>query len=328
MLMNFGLISAQISFEDSMAIFFKGESEKINKENLNDIYDAIYDMYSQYNAINKEKYLTESLKENLINYKTSLSSSINEKSLIVFEQNATLKLVKDSIQSLIVLESKLPIDIEERDPLNSVSITIKENKLLNKNITKIRINENNTSNFGTFVDYKNINGIKKEQKYKTIEIKNVIDKKVEMLTGSLIYNIKILTDYSKIKINKTDFGKTFNLNNKNITFINSSNNMIIIDGIRFDDTFDINAINLDKKENVIKSPSTGKYPIYKDVYNTYLKNPKITKEELKKELPLDKLQKMNVNGYYIAILNDFPFLNNFILFSRVYGISKNIEVKI
>jgi hypothetical protein len=208
-----------------------------------------------------------------------------------------------------------------------VSISIKENKLLDKNKSKVRINKNHIANFGTFRDYTKVNEVEKEQTYKTIEIKNSIDNKTGPLIGSVVYNVKILTDYPSIKLSKTDFGKSFILNNKKIKLVHATNNIIIIDGITIDENFDITAINLDKKENVIKSPSTGKYPIYKDIFDIYNKNPNITKEELKKELPLEQLKKMKVNGCYYAIVNDFPFKNNFILFSRFYGISKDIEVK-
>jgi hypothetical protein len=327
MLLYSCLMNAQLTFEDRMSIFFNAESEKINKENLSDIYDAIYDMTLEFNSINKTKYLTESLKENKIYNKTLLSTSINEKGLMSFEQNATLELEKDSVQNFIVLKSSLPIYTEETDGLNSVSISIKENKLLDKNKSKVRINKNHIANFGTFRDYTKVNEVEKEQTYKTIEIKNSIDNKTGPLIGSVVYDVKILTDYPNIKLSKTDFGKSFILNNKKIKLINATNNIIIIDGITIDENFDITAINLDKKENVIKSPSTGKYPIYKDIFDIYNKNPNITKEELKKELPLEKLQKMKVNGCYYAIVNDFPFKDNFILFSRVYGISKDIEVK-
>lgn len=322
------LLNAQLNFEDRVSIFFNAESEKINKENLSEIYDAIYDMTLEFSSKNRTKYLTESLKENMIFNKTLLSNAINEKGLMFFEQNAILELEKDSLQNYIVLKSSLPINMDETDGLNSVSISIKENKLLDKNKSKVRINNNHIANFGTFKDYKKVNEIEKEQTYKTIEIKNSIYNETEPLIGSIVYEIKILTDYASLKLSKTDFGKSFLLNNKKITLINATNNIIIIDGITIDENLDITAINLDKKENVIKSPSTGKYPIYKDIYDIYTNNPNISKEELKKELPLEKLQKMKVKGYYYAIVNDFPFKNNFILFSRVYGISKDIEVKI
>lgn len=327
MLLHSCLISAQLSFEDRMFIFFNGQSEKISKENLSEVYDAIYDMTLEFNAVNKTKYATESLKGNKIYNKTLLSGSINEKGLLFFKQNATLELEKDSLKNFIVLKSSLPLYSQETDALNSVSISIKENKLLDKNKSKVRINKNHMANFGTFSDDTNVNGAQKQQTYKTIEFKNSIDSQSEPLSGSVVYEVKILTDYPSIQLSKTDFGKSFSLNNKNITLVNAVNNLIIIEGIAVDENFDITAVNLDKNQNVIKSPSTGKYPVYKDLYDLYTKNPNLTKEQLKKELPLEKLQKMKDNGYYYALVNDFAFKNSFILFSRAYGISKDIEVK-
>ena len=327
LLLHCCLMNAQLSFEDRIAIFFKARSEKINKENLGAVYDAIYDMTLEFKSINKAKYVTESLKGNKIYNKTLLSTALNEKGLLSFKQNATLELETDSLQNFIVLKSSLPLYREEADAVNSVSISIKENKLLAKNKSKVSINKNHIANFGTFRDYTKVNEVEKEQTYKTIEIKNSIGSTTGPLTGSVVYEVKILTEYPSIKLGKTDFGKSFLLNNKKITLVNATNNIIIVDGIQMDEFFDITAINLDKKENVIKSPSTGRYPIYKDLYDIYTKNPNLTKEQLKKELPLEKLQKMKVNGCYYAIVNDFPFKNNFILFSRVYGISKDIEVK-
>ncbi|MFV8354915.1 hypothetical protein ACNQGB_01865 [Flavobacterium sp. XS1P32] len=327
-LLNSDFLCAQISFDESMAIFIKGESEKINSENLNDVYSAILKMFSQYNSVNKEKYSTELLQEHIINYKSKLISSINESSITLFEQNAKLTLEKDLSQNLIVLKSKIPLNIDEKDASKSIQVTVQKSNFINNGKNNVNINEYNRSNFGTLKHYENIDGIKKENTYKTIEIKFGIDNKTEILSGSLVYNLKILTDYSTIKIGKVDYGKTFVLNNRNIKIIGSTNNIIIIEGFAFDDKFDINAINLDQNENVIKSPSTGKYPIFKDIFDIYRKNPNISITELKKELPLDKLQKMKINGCYLAIFNDFPFLNNFILFSRIYGISKNIEIKL
>lgn len=327
LVLHSSFMNAQLSFEDRMFIFFNGQSEKISKENLSEVYDAIYDMTLEFNAVNKTKYATEPLKGNKIYNKTLLASSINEKGLLFFKQNATLKLEKDSLQNFIVLKSSLPIYNEEADAVNSVSISIKENKLLDQNKSKVRINKNHMANFGTFRDDTKVNGVQKEQTYKTIEFKNSINNQSGPLSGSVVYEVKILTDYPSIRLSKTDFGKSFSLNNKNITLINTVNNLIIIDGMAVDENFDITAVNLDKNQNVIKSPSSGKYPVYKDLYALYTKNPTLTKEQLKKELPLEKLQKMKDNGYYYALVNDFAFKNSFILFSRAYGISKDIEVK-
>lgn len=328
MLMQSCLMNAQLSFEDRMFIFFNGQSEKISKENLSEVYDAIYDMALEFNAVNKSKYETESLKGNKIYNKTLLSEAINEKGLLLLKQNAKLELEKDSLQDFIVLKSTMPIYREEADALNSVSISIKENKLLGKNKSIVKINKNHIANFGTFRDYATVNGAEKQQTYKTIEFKNSIDNKTGPLSGSVLYEVKILTDYPSIKLGRTDFGKSFVLNNKNITLINAVNNLIIIEGIAIGENFDIAAINLDKNQNAIKSPSTGKYPIYKDLYELYNKNPNLTKEQLKKELPLEKLQKMKDSGYYYALVNDFPFKNSFVLFSRAYGIAKDIELKL
>ncbi|MFD1605273.1 hypothetical protein ACFSJW_01625 [Flavobacterium artemisiae] len=327
MLLSSSLMSAQLSFEDRMAIFFNGQSQKISKENLSEVYDAVYDMTLEFSAVNSTKYETESLKENKIYNKTVLAGAIDQKGLLFFKQNAALTLEKEASKNFIVLKSSIPLYSQEADALNSVSISVKENKLLDKNKNKARINKNHIANFGTFRDYTQVNGAERQQTYKTIEFKNSIENTTGPWSGSVLYEVKILTDYPSIKLSQADFGKSFVLNNKSITLINAVNNLIIIDGITIEDNFDITAINLDKNQNVIKSPSTGKYPVYKDLYDLYNKNPNLTKEQLKKELPLEKLQKLKDNGYYYALINDFPFKNSFILFSRAYGISKDIEVK-
>lgn len=81
-------------------------------------------------------------------------------------------------------------------------------------------------------------------------------------------------------------------------------------------------------KNETKLGSKISYPIYKDLYNIYKSNRKITKEELKKILPVEKLQKMKENGFYYAIEQDTQYANNVLFYSKIYGISKDIKVKI
>lgn len=320
-------INAQKNPNIMLSVFYKGESEKINNENSSAIYDAIYGMFENYNTIS-EKVSLKKYDEKEVFFKSNLSNEKLISCIDSLSKNSKLSLITLFNKQQLVLESNFPSFFQKNNDLDFVKIKLKSFDAINENKKKIDIDSMHTTseNAGTLLD--------KDLTYHTIKFQDNINTSSKKATGFAIYNVKILTDYAIQKLNKSNLITTFSINKKEIKIIEIYNKIFVFDVLNESNEFNKKAENFNywaldiNNKNERKLGSNMSYLIYKDIYNIFKLNRKITKEELKKLLPVEKLQKMKENGFYNVIEHDFAFDNNIFFYSKIYGISKDIKVKI
>lgn len=321
-------INAQKNPNIMLSVFYKGESEKINSENSSAIYDAIYGMFENYNTISNEKTTLKKFDEKEVFFKSNLSNEKLISCIDSLSKNSKLSLITQFNKQQLVLESNFPSFFQKNNDLHFVKIKLKSFNAINENKKKIVIDSIHTTsnNGGTLLD--------EDLTYHTIKIQDNINISSKKATGNAVYNVKILTDYLIQKLDKSNLINTFSLNKKEIKIVEIYNKIFVFDILNESNEFNekvknFNYLALDiNSKNEIKYGSNIHYPIYKDLYNIYKLNKKITKEELKKLLPIDKLQKMKENGFYYVIEHDSTYENNILFYSKIYGLSKDIKVQI
>lgn len=320
-------VNAQKDPNIMLSVFYKGESEKINNENSSAIYNAIYGMFENYNTISA-KVNFKKFDEKEVFFKSNLSNEKLISSIDSLSKNSKLSLITQFNKQQLVLESNFPSFFQKNNDLDFVKIKLKSFDAVNENKKKILIDSIHTTseNGGTLSD--------KSLIYHTIKFQDNINISSKKAKGNATYNVKILTDYSIQKLNKSNLITTFSINEKEIKIVEIYNNLFVFDVLNESSEFNKKAENFNywaldlNNKNEIKLGSNMSYLIYKDLYNIFKLNKKITKEELKKLLPVNKLQKMKENGFYNVIEHDFAFDNNILFYSKIYGISKDIKVKI
>ncbi|PAM91865.1 hypothetical protein B4N84_23875 [Flavobacterium sp. IR1] len=320
-------ITAQINPDLMISVFYKGESEKINNENSSAIYDEIYDMFEKYNAIS-EKASLKKFDEKEVFFKSNLSEEKLISCIDSLSKNSKLSLITQFKKQQLVLESNFPSFFQKNNSLDFVKINLRSFDAINENKKKIMIDSIHAraENSGTLLD--------KDLIYHTIKLQDNINISSKKATGFATYNVKILTDYAIQKLNKANLITTFSINKKEIKIIEIYNKIFVFDVLNESNDFTKKAENFNywaldiNNKNEIKWGSNMYYLIYKDVYNIFKLNRKTTKEELKKLLPVEKLQKMKENGFYNVIEHEHAFDNNILFYSKIYGISKDIKVKI
>jgi hypothetical protein len=237
---------------------------------------------------------------------------------------------KDETRVNIILESNFPSYFQE-ELFSVVKFKSRTSNLLNSKNKQVEI----FKNFPFSTSGKIREGSNSEFEYRTLESKTTLKNNDLNLKGTIAYELSILTDYSILKLNLNDIGKTIQLNNLNYKVVNIIKNKIVLKKL-YPSKYEgnIKLLLFDKENNLIVS-DTGNQNLHSlhwtatfdsTYYNFISKNKDYTFEEFNQQIKYENVIPDNPDYILIAGLADIE--NEFILYESEYNVSKIIEVKI
>lgn len=187
-------------------------------------------------------------------------------------------------------------------------ITIKSNQIKNLNDKVAEIEKDGSTSFGS----KFSSGYKNEKSYsydwktinKTFNIRS--NENIEELRGEVFFNGSFILDYNYVKINKSNVGESFNIDNLEFKVIDFFDNKVILHFKNNKENLNFSFANIDNKGNRIsqipllnfeelkeknrKIPSDasplpeGSQTIYKTNYDLFKSKPNLSFDEYKKNI--------------------------------------------
>ncbi|WP_202702228.1 hypothetical protein [Flavobacterium sp. UGB4466] len=338
----------------SLSVF--SQKKQPSKEEKDMIYEMTYN-------INKEIFKTPDFpfkkvnrKMDEIQKKAIQSMEVINSSIDTIISRGVLKLEKSEYGYDLLFTSRFPSYFKENDETTIVDFHPVTSKLFNSKKELIEIQHIGGTSFGMEVLYKYKNGKEINLNFTTLrkqdQINNAVNFKnnneLSEINGSVVYNIKFITDYSQVKLSKKDIGSTFKLNNNEYKLVDVINNVILIEAVdpNSDQEINMRLVNYDelgnvlitygqkemedlkKKNKKINDERAGlsdiRGNISKPVFEAFKATPTMSFEEFKKTFTIDEV--INEKRKYIFIQTIAPIKNDFILYEPVYGINRSFEM--
>ncbi|OXB24549.1 hypothetical protein B0A80_07625 [Flavobacterium tructae] len=338
----------------SLSVF--SQKKQPSKEEKDMIYEMTYN-------INKEIFKTPNFpfkkvnrKMDEIQKKAIQSLEVINSSIDTIISRGVLKLEKSTYGYDLLFNSRFPSYFKENDETTIVDFHPVTSKLFNSKKELIEIQHVGGTSFGIEFLYKYKNGKEVNLNFTTLrkqdQINNAINFKnnneLDEIKGSVVYNIKFITDYSQVKLSQKDIGSTFKLNNNEYKLVDVINNVILIEAVdqNSDRENKIRLVNYDELGNVLVTYSDKEMAelkkknkkinderaglsdirgnISKHVFETFKANPTMSFEEFKKTFIIDEV--INEKRKYIFIQTIAPIKNDFVLYEPVYGIDRSFEM--
>lgn len=283
-----------------MEIIFGGDTNKINAENIENIYSLILEMNKH---LHKK---SQNNPEYNIDYKSLLKNSRqNEigKILLDMKNNLDIKIISENDKTKAELTTEFKAT--NKGPLDLSNYPIEVLK------SSIDLNNDKTLNTLSVFDYsqnEDINEITGSLNYK-IELKESKNKKFKL---DLILKAFNESDY-KI-LSKEDIQNGVNFNDSYSKLINITENHIAFDQEKSDDIL----LYLYKNEKISSIGSFFSYPMFKPIYDYLLSKDKVTKEMLFRDFPIKTLKKINTEGTYHIVIPDVIIGNQIIIYKKKF----------
>lgn len=292
-----------------------------------------------------------------IQKKTTQSPEVINSSIDTLIARGVLELDKSRYGYDLLFNSRFPSYFKEEDNVSITEFHPITSKLFNSKKELIEIMNVGGTSFGSesFSKYKN--GKSTSLNFTTLrkqdQINNAVDFKnnndLSEIKGSIIYNIKFITDYSQVNLSKKDIGNSFKLNKIEYKLFDVINNVVLIEVVdqkNFGRDNKIRLINYDESANVLMNYSDQeleelkkknkkingeragfsdlKGEISKGILDAFRSNPALTLEEFKKAFTIDDI--INDKSRYIYIQTIAPVKNDFVLYEPIYGIDRDFEM--
>ena len=341
----------------SLSVF--SQKKAPGKEEKEMIYGITYGTSKAIFNVSDFPYKRSSKKTDEIQKKPIQSIEVLNSSVDTLIARGVLKLEQSEHGYDLLFNSRFPSYYKENDEVALVDFHPVTSKLFNLKKELIEIQNVGGTSFGSeflykYKDGKNINlnfttFRKQDQINNAVNFKN--NNELSEIKGSVIYNIKFITDYSQVKLSLKDAGKIFKLNNIEYNLLAIVNNTIVFEAVDIknsDRKNQIRLINYDEAGNVLVTYSDSemaalkkknkkinderagmsdlKGNISKNVFDTFKANPSITLEEYQKTFSIEDI--ISEKKKYIFIQTIAPIKNEFVLYEPIYGIDRNFEINL
>lgn len=333
------------------------QNEQLSNEEKKMIYEFTYNTSKAIFNVPDFPYKKVSRKIHEIQKKPIQSIETLNSSVDTLISRGILKLEQSEYGYDLLFNSRFPSYYKENDEVEIVDFHPITSKLFNLKKELIEIQNVGGTSFGGEFLYKYKNGQNTNLNFTTLrkqdQINNAVNfknnKELSEIKGSVVYNIKFITDYSQVKLTQKDVGKIFKLNNIEYNLIAIANNTIVIEAvdlknsnrknqislINYDETGDVlvtysysEMVGLKKKNKKINDERAGmtdvKGNISKNVFDTFKANPSITFEDYQKNFPIEDI--ISEKNKYIFIQTIAPIKNDFVLYEPIYGIDRTFEM--
>jgi hypothetical protein len=330
--------------------------EKKNYSNReNTIYENLKSMFNkpQYESCVQEYSLTDLFPE------IHLTETDKSAVLDSLQKSGTLRIENDTKGFKLNMELKFPVLFNSLNNTQSISnlnnnissrtmkLTLIESQLYNSTNQKLKVNKTYTSiSFG-----RRISPVLNEKHGKGnvdpnyISVYNPISDSIKLdslCTGSATYKIKIITNYDSIRCNKKDISKIIKLNGATYQIVTIEDNKVVLAilqdkrvfnelGVVSFDSIGKSLIHHVKFKNNLNAPSFSfphikHFESLKKSYDLIRKNPQLTIDEYKKTM--SNCSKDELRQKYIFLETDSPLINDFLIYSPIYGFEKHLELKL
>lgn len=341
----------------SFSLSMFSQKKEPSKEEKDIIYGITYETSKAIFKVPDFPFKKVNRKIDEIQKKVIQSTEVINSSVDTLISRGVLKLEKSKYGYNLLFSSRFPSCFKENDEVSIVQFHPVTSKLFNLKKELIEIMNVGGTSFGgeTLLKFNNGKTInltfttlhKQDQINNAVNFKN--NNELSEIKGSVIYNIKFITDNSQVKLSQKDIGSTFKLNNIEYNLVDIINNVILIEIVDLknnDRKNEIHLVNYDeignvlvnysyqeleqlkKKNKKINDESAGfsdfKGNISKRIFEAFKTNPAITFEEYKKTFTIDDI--IDEKSKYIFIETVAPIKNGFILYEPIYGIDRTFEM--
>ncbi|MFV8352199.1 hypothetical protein [Flavobacterium sp. XS2P14] len=339
----------------SLSMF--SQKKQLGKEEKDVIYEFTYNVGKEIFKVTDFPYKKVSKKISEIQKKPIQSIDVLNSSVDTLIARGILKLEQSEYGYDLLFNSRFPSYYKDNDEIDVVEFHPIKSKLFNLKKELIEIQNVGGTSFGSEFLSKYEKGKNTNLNFTTLrkqdQINNEVNfknnKELSEIKGSVVYNIKFITDYSQVKLSQKDVGKVFKLNNIEYNLIAILNNTIvfeIVDLKNSDRKNQIRLINYDEIGNVLINYSDQEMielkkknkkinderagfgdirgDLSKRIFDAFKVNPLMTFEEHKKIFTLEDV--INETNKYIFVQTIAPIKNDFILYEPIYGIDRNFEM--
>ncbi|WP_264526271.1 hypothetical protein [Flavobacterium sp. N502536] len=338
----------------SLSVF--SQKKQPSKEEKDMIYEVTYNVNKEIFKAPNFPFKKVKGKMDEIQKKAIQSAEVINSSIDTIIARGILKLEKSKYGYDLLFNSRFPSYFKENDEPSIVDFHPVTSKLFNLKKELIEIQHVGGTSFGSEFLYKYKNGKEVNLNFTTLrkqdQINNAIDFKnnneLDEIKGSVVYNIKFITDYAQVKLSQKDIGSTFKLNNIEYNLVDVINNVVLIEAVDLnsDRNNKMRLINYDELGNVLVNYSYNELAelkkknkkinderagfgdvrgnISKRVFEALKANPTMSFEEFKKLFTIDDI--INEKKNYIFIQTIAPIKNDFVLFEPIYGIDRSFEM--
>ena len=338
----------------SLSVFSqKKEPSKVEKDM---IYEITYNAGKEIFKAPDFPFKKVNRKMDEIQKKPIQSVEVINSSIDTIISRGVLKLEQSKYGYDLLFNSRFPSYYKENDEVAIVDFHPVTSKLFNLKKELIEIQHVGGTSFGIEFLYKYKNGKEVNLNFTTLRKQDQINNEVNFknnnelaeIQGSVVYNIKFITDYSQVKLSQKDVGSTFKLNNIEYNLVAVINNVVLIEAVDLNSDRDnkIRMVNYDELGNVLVTYTNSEMAdlkkknkkinderagfsdirgnISKRVFDTFKVNPTMTFEEYKKMFTIDDI--INEKRKYIFIQTIAPIKNDFVLYEPIYGIDRTFEM--
>lgn len=339
----------------SLSVF--SQKKPPSKEEKEMIYSITYETSKAIFNVSDFPYKKVNRKIDEIQKKPIQSIEVLNSSVDTLIARGVLKLEQSKYGYDLLFNSRFPSYFKENNEIDIVDFHPVASKLFNLKKELIEIQNVGGTSFGGEFLYRYKNGKEINLNFTTLSKQDQVNNAVSFknnnelpeIKGSVVYNIKIVTDYSQVKLSQKDVGKIFKLNNINYNLVAVVNHSIVLETvdlkdsdrdnkirlINYDETGNVlvtysnsEMVDLKKKNKKINDERAGvgdlKGNISKNVFDAFKANPSMTFEEYKKIFSIEDF--ISEKKKYIFIQTIAPIKNDFVLYESVYGIDRNFEM--
>lgn len=294
------------------------------------VFQYTYEMSKEYHnkpaySFKTKKYVPEKL------FITSkCSADVLQKSANLLAQNAVLSIrEKDRNQVDVMFDAQFPPEYN-CESFGLVKLQSVGSNLYNSKSKKIELSDSGFLNLGgKFKEDSNT-----ALEYQTINKQSItLDNKDAKLKGSISYELSFLTDYSILKLNKSNVGSTIEINGLKYQLVEVYNNKVILkkenkstleNNIKlliFNKNKELLVYDEDSSNSLIYSQACGQ-----EYFDFISKNKNYTFEEYKKQLSLKDI--VTKESLFIVLQGVGDIENDFILYEPKYELKKQFDVKL
>jgi hypothetical protein len=338
----------------SLSVF--SQKKQPSKEEKDMIYEITYNAGKEIFKAPDFPFKKVNRKMDEIQKKAIQSVEVINSSIDTIISRGVLKLEQSKYGYDLLFNSRFPSYYKENDEVAIVDFHPVTSKLFNLKKELIEIQNVGGTSFGIEFLYKYKNGKEVNLNFTTLRKQDQINNDVNFknnnelteIQGSVVYNIKFITDYSQVKLSQKDVGSTFKLNNIEYNLVAVINNVVLIEAVDLNSDRDnkIRMVNYDELGNVLVTYTNSEMAdlkkknkkinderagfsdirgnISKRVFDTFKVNPTMTFEEYKKMFTIDDI--INEKRKYIFIQTIAPIKNDFVLYEPIYGIDRTFEM--